>query len=122
MSMNHEFIEKNIGIMSVLVIFAISLGGLTQMVPLFFQKSVTEPIEGLTPWTALELEGRDIYIRDGCHVCHSQMIRSLRSEVERYGPYSLAGESVYDCGAPNAPALIWHASGGVTRTIGTVST
>ncbi len=96
MSMNHEFIEKNIGIMSVLVIFAISLGGLTQMVPLFFQKSVTEPIEGLTPWTALELEGRDIYIRDGCHVCHSQMIRSLRSEVERYGPYSLAGESVYD--------------------------
>ncbi len=96
MSMNHEFIEKNIGVMAVLVMFAISLGGLTQMVPLFFQKSVTEPIEGLTPWTALELEGRDIYIRDGCHVCHSQMIRSLRSETERYGHYSVAGESVYD--------------------------
>lgn len=94
--MNHEFIEKNTGIMIILIIVAISFGGLVQIIPLMFQKQTTEPIEGLKPLTALQLEGRDIYIRDGCNTCHSQMIRSLRSETERYGHYSVAGESVYN--------------------------
>ncbi len=94
--MNHEFIEKNTAVMIVLIVVAISFGGLVQIVPLMFQKQTTEPIEGLKPLTALQLEGRDIYIRDGCSVCHSQMIRSLRSETERYGHYSVAGESVYN--------------------------
>jgi cytochrome c oxidase cbb3-type subunit 2 len=94
--MNHEVIEKNMGLMIVLVIAAISLGGLAEIVPLMFQGSVTEPIEGLRPLSALELEGRDIYIREGCVGCHSQMIRPLRAETERYGHYSVAGESAYD--------------------------
>lgn len=94
--MNHEFIEKNTAVMIVLIVVAISFGGLVQIVPLMFQKQTTEPIEGLKPLTALQLEGRDIYIRDGCNVCHSQMIRALRSETERYGHYSVAGESVYN--------------------------
>ncbi len=94
--MNHEFIEKNTAVMIVLIVVAISFGGLVEIVPLMFQKQTTEPIEGLKPLTALQLEGRDIYIRDGCNVCHSQMIRALRSETERYGHYSVAGESVYN--------------------------
>ncbi len=94
--MNHEIIEKNMGLMVVLVIFAISLGGLAESVPLFFIKQTTEPVEGLKPFAALQLEGRDIYIRDGCHTCHSQMIRPFRAETERYGHYSVAGESVYE--------------------------
>ena len=94
--MNHEVIEKNIGLMFVLIIFAISLGGLAEIVPLFFLKQTTEPVEGLKPVTALQLEGRDIYIREGCFLCHSQMIRPFRSETERYGHYSVAGESVYE--------------------------
>ncbi|WP_339668795.1 cytochrome-c oxidase, cbb3-type subunit II [Dasania marina] len=94
--MNHDFVEKNIGVMSVLVIVAISFGALVEIVPLFFIKQTTEPIAGLMPYTALQLEGRDLYIREGCSNCHSQMIRPMRAETERYGHYSVAGESVYD--------------------------
>lgn len=94
--MQHETVEKNVGLMVVLVLIAISFGGLVEIVPLFSQDEVTEPIEGLEPYSALELEGRDIYIREGCHVCHTQMVRPLRAEVERYGPYSQAGEDVYE--------------------------
>lgn len=94
--MKHDIVEKNIGLMMVLIVVAISFGGLAQIVPLFFSKSTTEPIEGLKPHTALELEGRDIYIREGCHVCHTQMVRPLRGETERYGHYSVAGENVYE--------------------------
>jgi len=94
--MNHERIEKNVGLLGVLTAVAISFGGLAEIVPLYFSGQVTEPAPGVEPYSALELEGRDIYIREGCYVCHSQMIRPLRAETERYGHYSLAGESVYD--------------------------
>jgi cytochrome c oxidase cbb3-type subunit 2 len=94
--MSHEVVEKNIGLMAVLVLLVISVGGLVEIVPLFFLKSTTEPVEGLKPYTALQLEGRDVYIREGCYVCHSQMIRPFRAETERYGHYSVAGEFVYD--------------------------
>ncbi len=94
--MNHQTIEKNIGLMIILIIVVISFGALVEIVPLFFQSSTTKPIEGLKPLTAMQLEGRDIYIREGCHVCHSQMIRPLRAETERYGHYSVAGEHVYE--------------------------
>jgi cytochrome c oxidase cbb3-type subunit 2 len=96
MSTSHEIVEKNVGLLIVLVIVAISFGGLVEIVPLFFQKETTQPVAGMKPLTALEMEGRDIYIREGCHVCHSQMIRPLRAETERYGHYSVAGESVWD--------------------------
>ena len=92
----HQKIEKNIGLMIVLIVLVVSVGGLVEIVPLFFQKSTTEPVAGLKPYTALQLEGRDVYIREGCYVCHSQMIRPFRAETERYGHYSVAGESVYD--------------------------
>jgi cytochrome c oxidase cbb3-type subunit 2 len=94
--MNHDVIEKNIGLMIVLILIAISFGGLAEIVPLFKQDATTKPIEGLQPLSALALEGRDIYIREGCNTCHSQMIRPLRAETERYGHYSVAGEFVYD--------------------------
>jgi len=94
--MKHEAIEKNVGLLGVLTAIAISFGGLAEIVPLYFSGQVTEPAPGVEPYTALQLEGRDIYIREGCYVCHSQMIRPLRAETERYGHYSLAGESVYD--------------------------
>jgi len=94
--MNHGKIEKNIGLMAFLIVVAISFGGLAQIVPLFFLDETTQPIEGMKPLTAMEMEGRDIYIREGCVSCHSQMIRALRAEVERYGHYSVAGESVWD--------------------------
>ncbi len=93
---NHDIVEKNIGLMVVLVVVAISFGGLVEIVPQFYLKETTEPIEGLKPLDAVSLEGRDIYIREGCHVCHTQMVRPLRAEVERYGHYSVAGESVYE--------------------------
>ena len=93
---NHDIVEKNIGLMIFFVIIAISFGGLVEIVPQFFLKETTTPIEGLKPLKAVELEGRDIYIREGCHVCHTQMVRPLRAEVERYGHYSVAGESVYE--------------------------
>ncbi len=92
----HAVIEKNMGLLIVLVIVAISFGGLVEIVPLFFQKSTTEPVAGLKPYTALQLSGRDVYIREGCNNCHSQMIRPFRAETERYGHYSVAGEFVYD--------------------------
>jgi cytochrome c oxidase cbb3-type subunit 2 len=94
--MSHEIVEKNIGLMALLILLVISVGGLVEIVPLFFMKSTTEPVEGLKPYTALQLEGRDVYVREGCYLCHSQMIRPFRAETERYGHYSLAGEFVYD--------------------------
>ena len=96
MKFTHETIEKNIGWMVVLVVLVVSIGGLVEIVPLFFQKSLTEPVAGLKPYTALQLAGRDIYQREGCYNCHSQMIRPFRAETERYGHYSVAGEFVYD--------------------------
>jgi cytochrome c oxidase cbb3-type subunit II len=96
MKFSHETIEKNIGWMVVLIVMVVSIGGLVEIVPLFFQRSTTEPVTGLKPYTALQLAGRDIYTREGCYNCHSQMIRPLRAETERYGHYSVAGEFVYD--------------------------
>ncbi|NLU12375.1 MAG: cytochrome-c oxidase, cbb3-type subunit II [Gammaproteobacteria bacterium] len=93
---SHEVVEKNVGLLALFMVLAVSIGGLVQIVPLFFQDMVNEPVEGLKPYTALQLEGRDIYIREGCVGCHSQMIRPFRAETERYGHYSVAGESVYD--------------------------
>ncbi len=93
---SHELIEKNVGLLLVLVLLVVSVGGLVEIVPLFFQKSTTQPVTGLKPYTALQLEGRDVYLREGCYGCHSQMIRPFRAETERYGHYSVAGESVYD--------------------------
>lgn len=96
MAKTHEVVEKNVGLMIILTIVAVSFGGLVEIVPLFFQKQTTQPIEGLKPWNALQLEGRDVYMREGCYVCHSQMIRPFRAETERYGHYSVAGEHVYE--------------------------
>lgn len=89
-------IESNVGILMLLSFLVVTFAGLAQIVPLFFQHSTTEPYPGVKPLTALQFAGRDVYLREGCYVCHSQMIRTLRSETERYGPYSVAGESVYD--------------------------
>ena len=94
--MSHEKIETNVGLLMLFVIIVISFGGLAEIVPLFFIKDTTEPVAGMKPYTALQLEGRDVYIREGCYVCHSQMIRPFRAETERYGHYSVAGEFVYD--------------------------
>jgi len=88
--------ETKVGVLIVLTLLVVSFGGLAQIVPLFFQNSTTEPVDGLKPYTALQLEGRDIYIREGCVGCHSQMIRPFRAETERYGHYSVAGEFIYD--------------------------
>ena len=96
MASSHERIEKNPALLIVLVLITVAIGGLVEIVPLFFQKSTTEPIKGLQPYTALQLAGRDVYIREGCYNCHSQMIRPFRAETERYGHYSVAGEFVYD--------------------------
>lgn len=96
MAGKHELIEKNLWLMIPLTVVAISFGTLVELVPLFYSDEVTQPVDGLEPLAAVELEGRDIYIREGCHVCHSQMIRPFRSETERYGHYSVAGEFVYD--------------------------
>ncbi|MGX9719527.1 cytochrome-c oxidase, cbb3-type subunit II [Stenotrophomonas acidaminiphila] len=92
----HEKVEKNVGLMAVLIAVAVSFGGLAEIVPLMFQAEAIKPLEGVEPYPALELAGRDIYVREGCYNCHSQMVRTLRFETERYGHYSLAGESVYD--------------------------
>ena len=94
--MNHDAVEKKVGVLGVLIALVISVGGLVEIVPLYFQSAVTEPAPGIKPYEALRLAGRDVYIREGCYLCHSQMIRPFRSETERYGPYSLPGESVYD--------------------------
>jgi len=96
MKLTHDLIERKSALLIVLVILVVSVGGLVEIVPLFFQRSTTEPVAGLKPYTALQLAGRDIYLREGCYGCHSQMIRPFRAETERYGHYSVAGESVYD--------------------------
>lgn len=96
MAQGHDKIEKNIGLMIILVIITVSIGGLVQIVPLFFQQSTTEAVAGLEPYSPLRLAGRDVYVREGCYLCHSQMIRPFRAETERYGHYSVAGEFVYD--------------------------
>ncbi|HAC33002.1 MAG TPA: cytochrome-c oxidase, cbb3-type subunit II [Gammaproteobacteria bacterium] len=96
MSTTHEVVERNVGLMAILIVVVISIGGLVEILPLYVMKETTEPVAGLTPYTPLQLEGRDIYIREGCNNCHSQMIRALRAETERYGHYSVAGEFVYD--------------------------
>jgi cytochrome c oxidase cbb3-type subunit II len=92
----HARVEKNVGLMAVLIALVISIGGLAEIVPLMFIAETIEPVPGLKPYAPLQLAGRDVYVREGCYNCHSQMIRTLRFETERYGPYSLAGESVYD--------------------------
>ena len=94
--MNHEKIEKNVGLMAVLIALVVALGGLAEIVPLMYQAQVVEPLPGVKPYGPLELAGRDVYVREGCYNCHSQMVRPFRAEVERYGPYSVAGEFVYD--------------------------
>ena len=94
--MNHERIEKSITMMSVLIVAVISVGGLVEILPLMASDAASEPLEGIEPYPALELAGRDIYVREGCYGCHSQQVRPFRSETERYGPYSVAGEFVYD--------------------------
>ena len=96
MKLTHDLIEQKPALLIALVIAVVAVGGLVEIVPLAFQKSVTEPVAGLKPYTAMQLTGRDIYVREGCYNCHSQMIRPFRAEVERYGPYSVAGEFVYD--------------------------
>lgn len=93
---HHDKIERSVGLLGILTIVAISFGTLVQITPLFFLDETTQPVDGMTPYTALQLEGRDIYIREGCVGCHSQMVRPFRAEVERYGHYSVAGESVWD--------------------------
>jgi cytochrome c oxidase cbb3-type subunit 2 len=93
---SHETIEKNSALLIVLIVLVIAVGGLVEIVPLYFQRSTTEPVTGLKPYTAVQLAGRDIYVREGCYNCHSQMIRPFRAETERYGHYSVAGEFVYD--------------------------
>ena len=96
MSKGHKKLEKSITLMSIFIVVAISLGGLVEILPLIFSNQVNQPAEGVKPYPALQLAGRDVYVREGCYVCHSQMVRPFRSETERYGPYSVAGESVYD--------------------------
>jgi cytochrome c oxidase cbb3-type subunit 2 len=94
--MTHEIVEKNVGLMAILILLVISVGGLVEIVPLFFMSETTEPAPGVKKYSALQMEGRDVYVREGCFNCHSQMIRPFRAETERYGHYSVAGESVYD--------------------------
>jgi cytochrome c oxidase cbb3-type subunit 2 len=94
--MRHETIEKNVNLLMVLIVVAISIGGLVEIIPLMLSSDATEPDEGIAPYSALRLAGRDVYVREGCYNCHSQMIRPFRSETERYGPYTTAGETVYD--------------------------
>jgi len=94
--LTHDMIERNQALLIVLVVLVVAVGGLVEIVPLYFQRSVTEPVAGLKPYTALQLTGRDVYVREGCYNCHSQMVRPFRAEVERYGHYSVAGEFVYD--------------------------
>jgi cytochrome c oxidase cbb3-type subunit II len=94
--MNHDIVERRVGVLAVLIVLVISVGGLVEIVPLYFSGQVAQPAPGVKPYAPLALEGRDIYIREGCYNCHSQMIRPLRAETERYGHYSVSGESVYD--------------------------
>jgi len=93
---SHDTVERKVGLMGVLIALVISVGGLVEIVPLYFQSSVVQPSKGVNPYSALALEGRDIYVREGCYNCHSQMVRTLKGDTDRYGHYSVAGESVYD--------------------------
>jgi cytochrome c oxidase cbb3-type subunit 2 len=109
--LKHEQIEKSVGLLIVLTLFTVIWGGLLEIVPLFFQKSTTTPVEGVKPYDAVRLVGRDVFLREGCYLCHSQMIRPFRAETERYGHYSVAGESVYDHPfqwGPSVLVRIWH--------------
>ena len=94
--MNHEAIEKNVGLLMALILIAVSFGGIVQIFPMVFQEAGSQPIETLVPLTAVQLEGRDIYMREGCAVCHTQMVRALQAETARYGHYSVAGEDAYE--------------------------
>ena len=94
--MRHEVIEKSVNLMMVLIVLTVSVGGLVELLPLMVSAETTEPAENIEPYSPLRLAGRDVYVREGCYGCHSQMVRPFRSETERYGPYSTAGESVYD--------------------------
>jgi len=94
--MSHEIVEKKVALMGILIAIVISIGGLVEIVPLYFESSVVQPAPGIKPYSALALEGRDIYVREGCYNCHSQMVRTLKGDTDRYGHYSTAGESVYD--------------------------
>ena len=94
--LKHDQIEKSVGLLIVFTLLVVSVGGLLEIVPLFFQKSTTTPVEGVKPYSAVQVAGRDVYVREGCYLCHSQMIRPFRGETERYGHYSVAGEYVYD--------------------------
>ena len=96
MARGHERVETNIGLMVILILVVVSIGGIATIVPLFYQLNLTQPVKGLQPYTALQLTGRDVYLRESCNVCHSQMIRPFRAETERYGHYSVAGEYIYD--------------------------
>ncbi|MEY3722076.1 MAG: cytochrome-c oxidase, cbb3-type subunit [Pseudomonadota bacterium] len=96
MKLTHDQVERKPMLLILLVVLVVSIGGLVEIVPLFFQRSTTEPVAGLTPYSPLRLAGRDVYVREGCYNCHSQMIRPFRAETERYGHYSVAGEFVYD--------------------------
>ena len=96
MSKGHKILEKNINLMAIFIVIVVSIGGAVEILPLIFSSDARTPIEGIEPYPPLQLAGREIYIREGCYGCHSQMIRPFRSETERYGPYSVAGESVYD--------------------------
>ena len=121
--MSHEVVEKNIGLLAILVILVISVGGLVEIVPLFFLTETTAPAPGVKKYTALQIEGRDVYVREGCYNCHSQMIRPFRAETERYGHYSVAGESVYDHPFQwGAPAPTWRGWADVTAMTGTMFT
>jgi hypothetical protein len=121
----HEKIETNNFLMIVLILLVVAVGGLVEIVPLFFQRSTTQPVAGLKPLTALQLAGRDIYTREGCYNCHSQMIRALQAETLRYGHYSMAGSSsttIRSSGAASAPAPTCTASAASTATNGTACT
>ena len=109
----HQVLEKNSILLIIGILLVITIGGVVEIAPLFYLKSTIEKVEGMRPYTPLELAGRNIYVREGCYLCHSQMIRTTRDEVERYGHYSLAAESMYDhpfSGAPSAPGRTWRAS------------
>ena len=119
-----QLAEEKVGVLIVFTLLVVSVGLLIEAVPLFFTKAVTEPAPGVKPYNALQVAGRDIYVREGCYNCHSQMIRPFRAETERYGHYSVAGESVYDRsnGVLNVPVRIWLVLAAVIPMNGTAST
>lgn len=122
---SHQTLEKNIGLMIIASILVVSVAGLVQIIPLFFQHSTTQAMPGVEPYEPLQLMGRDVYIREGCVGCHSQQVRTLQAEVQRYGPYSVAGSrcsTIPSCGAPSEPAPTWRAWASAIPTNGTAST